>query len=279
MSQPQQQQDPPGTEEEMAPNADHGETSYKGSGRMAGKATVITGADSGIGRAVAIAFAREGADVLIAYLDEHEDAQETARHVEEAGQKAVLLAGDLSKREDCYALIDKAVEEFGRVDVLVNNAAFQMNHETLEEIPDDEWDYTFATNITAMFHTCKAALPHMPKGGSIINTSSINSDQPVPTLAPYAATKAAIVNFTASLAQLLGPKGIRANSVAPGPVWTPLIPATMPPDKVESFGTDTPLGRPAQPAEMAPVYVMLGSDESSYVSGARIAVTGGKPII
>jgi len=279
MSQPQQQQDPPGTEEEMAPNADHGETSYKGSGRMAGKATIITGADSGIGRAVAIAFAREGADVLIAYLDEHEDAQETARHVEEAGQKAVLLAGDLSKREDCYALIDKAVEEFGRVDVLVNNAAFQMNHETLEEIPDDEWDYTFATNITAMFHTCKAALPHMPKGGSIINTSSINSDQPVPTLAPYAATKAAIVNFTASLAQLLGPRGIRANSVAPGPVWTPLIPATMPPDKVESFGTDTPLGRPAQPAEMAPVYVMLGSDESSYVSGARIAVTGGKPII
>ena len=279
MSQPPQQQTPPGTEEEMAPNADHGETSYKGSGRMAGKATVITGADSGIGRAVAIAFAREGADVLIAYLDEHEDAQETARHVEEAGQKAVLLAGDLSRREDCYALIDKAVEEFGRIDVLVNNAAFQMNHETLEEIPDDEWDYTFATNITAMFHTCKAALPHMPKGGSIINTSSINSDQPVPTLAPYAATKAAIVNFTASLAQLLGPKGIRANSVAPGPVWTPLIPATMPPDKVESFGTDTPLGRPAQPAEMAPVYVMLGSDESSYVSGARIAVTGGKPII
>jgi NAD(P)-dependent dehydrogenase (short-subunit alcohol dehydrogenase family) len=279
MSQPAQQQDPPGTEEEMLPDADHGETSYKGSGRMAGKATIITGADSGIGRAVAIAFAREGADVLIAYLDEHEDAQETARHVEEAGRKAVLLAGDLSKREDCYALIDKAVEEFGRIDVLVNNAAFQMNHETLEEIPDDEWDYTFATNITAMFHTCKAALPHMPKGGSIINTSSINSDQPVPTLAPYAATKAAIVNFTASLAQLLGPKGIRANSVAPGPVWTPLIPATMPPDKVESFGTDTPLGRPAQPAEMAPVYVMLGSDESSYVSGARIAVTGGKPII
>ena len=279
MSQPQQQQDPPGTEEEMAPNADHGETSYKGSGRMAGKATIITGADSGIGRAVAIAFAREGADVLIAYLDEHEDAQETARHVEEAGQKAVLVAGDLSKREDCYALIEKAVDELGRVDVLVNNAAFQMNHETLEEIPDDEWDYTFATNITAMFHTCKAALPHMRAGGSIINTSSINSDQPVPTLAPYAATKAAIVNFTASLAQLLGPKGIRANSVAPGPVWTPLIPATMPPDKVESFGTDTPLGRPAQPAEMAPVYVMLGSDESSYVSGARIAVTGGKPII
>jgi NAD(P)-dependent dehydrogenase (short-subunit alcohol dehydrogenase family) len=279
MSQPQQQQDPPGTEEEMAPHADHGETSYKGSGRMAGKATIITGADSGIGRAVAIAFAREGADVVIAYLDEHEDAQVTARHVEEAGQKAVLVAGDLSKREDCYALIEKAVDELGRVDVLVNNAAFQMNHETLEEIPDDEWDYTFATNITAMFHTCKAALPHMRAGGSIINTSSINSDQPVPTLAPYAATKAAIVNFTASLAQLLGPKGIRANSVAPGPVWTPLIPATMPPDKVESFGTDTPLGRPAQPAEMAPVYVMLGSDESSYVSGARIAVTGGKPII
>jgi len=277
MSQPPQQQTPPGTEQEMAPDADHGETSYKGSGRMAGKATIITGADSGIGRAVAIAFAREGADVLIAYLDEHEDAQETARHVEEAGRRAVLMAGDLSQREHCHALIERGVQEFGRIDVLVNNAAFQMDHETLEEIPDDEWDYTFATNITAMFHTCKAAVPHMPKGGSIINTSSINSDQPVPTLAPYAATKAAIVNFTASLAQLLGPKGIRANSVAPGPVWTPLIPATMPPDKVESFGTDTPLGRPAQPAELAPVYVLLGSDEGSYISGARIAVTGGAP--
>ena len=280
MSQPPQQQDPPGTEEEMAPNADHGETSYKGSGRMAGKATIITGADSGIGRAVAIAFAREGADVLIAYLDEHEDAQETARHVEEAGQKAVLLAGDLSRREDCYALVDKAVEEFGKVDVLVNNAAFQMDHETLEEIPDDEWDYTFATNITAMFHTCKAALPHMPEGGSIINTSSINSDQPVPTLAPYAATKAAIVNFTASLAQLLGPKGIRANSVAPGPVWTPLIPATMPPEKVESFGeSEAPIGRAAQPAELSPAYVYLASNESSYVSGQVLGVTGGAPLI
>jgi NAD(P)-dependent dehydrogenase (short-subunit alcohol dehydrogenase family) len=230
---------------------------------MAGKATIITGADSGIGRAVAIAFAREGADVLIAYLDEHEDAQETARHVEEAGQKAVLLAGRPVQARGLLRAHRQGRGGVRRVDVLVNNAAFQMNHETLEEIPDDEWDYTFATNITAMFHTCKAALPHMPKGGSIINTSSINSDQPVPTLAPYAATKAAIVNFTASLAQLLGPKGIRANSVAPGPVWTPLIPATMPPDKVESFGTDTPLGRPAQPAEMAPVYVMLGSDESS----------------
>ena len=279
MSQPEQQQTPPGTEDEMIPDADHGETSYKGSGRMDGKATVITGADSGIGRAVAIAFAREGADVVVAYLDEHDDAKETARHVEEAGRRAVLVPGDLSDREQCKALIAKSVEEFGRIDVLVKNAAFQMNHETLEEIPDDEWDYTFATNITAMFHTCKAAVRHMPEGGSIINTSSINSDQPVPTLAPYAATKAAIVNFTASLAQLLGPKGIRANSVAPGPVWTPLIPATMPPDKVKDFGTDTPLGRPAQPAEMAPVYVMLGSDESSYVSGARIAITGGKPII
>ena len=279
MSQPEQQQTPPGTEDEMIPDADHGETSYKGSGRMDGKATVITGADSGIGRAVAIAFAREGADVVVAYLDEHDDAKETARHVEEAGRRCVLVAGDLADRAHAKTIVPKALEELGGIDILVNNAAFQMNHETLEEIPDDEWDYTFATNITAMFHTCKAAVPHMPEGGSIINTSSINSDQPVPTLAPYAATKAAIVNFTASLAQLLGPKGIRANSVAPGPVWTPLIPATMPPDKVKDFGTDTPLGRPAQPAEMAPVYVMLGSDESSYVSGARIAITGGKPII
>ena len=273
------QQRPPGTEAAMARKPDHGEESYRGHGRLAGKATVVTGGDSGIGRAVAIAFAREGADVLIAYLDEHDDAKDTARLVEEAGQRAVLVAGDLSTAEGCRNVIDRAVGEFGRVDVLVNNAAYQMTHESLEEVTDEEWDHTFATNIDAMFRLCKAALPHMDSGGSIINTSSINSDQPKPTLLPYATTKGAIANFTAGLAQMLGERGIRVNSVAPGPIWTPLIPSTMPPDQVEKFGKNTPLGRPGQPAELAPVYVLLASDEASYISGTRIDVTGGKPVL
>lgn len=279
MSQPAQQQDVPGVQSKMTPKPDCGEDSYRGSGRLTGKAAVITGADSGIGRAVAIAYAREGADVLIAYLNEDQDAQDTARLVEQAGSKAVLVRGDVSQPQHCRDIIAKAVQEFGKVDVLVNNAAYQMNRTSLEEIPDDEWDYTFATNISAMFHLCKAAVPHMAPGSSIIGSSSVNSDNPSPTLAPYAATKAAIANFTASLAQMLGEKGIRANSVAPGPIWTPLIPATMPPEKVASFGTDTPLGRPGQPAELAPVYVLLASDEGSYISGARVAVTGGRPIL
>jgi len=263
----------------MDPKPDHGETSYRGSGRLAGKKAVITGGDSGIGRAVAIAFAREGADVVIAYLDEEQDAQETAQLVKEAGRQAVLFAGDIAKRETCEALVGKAVEAFGRIDVLVNNAAFQMNHETLEEISDEEWCHTFDTNITAMFRITKAALPHMQPGASIINTASVNADTPRPTLLPYATTKGAIQNFTGGLAQLLAEKGIRANTVAPGPIWTPLIPATMPPEQVESFGGQVPMKRPGQPAELAPVYVMLASDESSYVSGATVAVTGGKPII
>jgi NAD(P)-dependent dehydrogenase (short-subunit alcohol dehydrogenase family) len=263
----------------MDPVPDCGEKSYRGSGKLTDKVAVVTGGDSGIGRAVAIAYAREGADVVISYLSEDSDAEETAGYVEEAGRKAVLIAGDVSDPQHCRDIIAKTVEEFGRVDVLVNNAAFQMNHETLEEIPDDEWDHTFATNISAMFHLCKAAVPHMRPGASIIGSSSVNSDSPSPTLAPYAATKAAIANLTASLAQMLGPKGIRVNSVAPGPIWTPLIPATMPPEKVEQFGDDTPLGRPGQPAELAPVYVLLASDDGSYVSGARVAVTGGRPIL
>jgi NAD(P)-dependent dehydrogenase (short-subunit alcohol dehydrogenase family) len=278
-SQPAQQQRPPGTLEQMQPRPDHGEESYRGSGRLAGKAAVITGGDSGIGRAVAIAFAREGADVLIAYLDEHEDAEDTARYVEQAGRRCVLVAGDLSDRAHAHSVIPKAVEAFGRVDVLVNNAAFQMTHESLDEISDDEWDHTVALNLTAMFTLCKDAVPHMRPGSAIINSSSVNSDMPSPTLAPYAMTKAGIANFTASLAQLLAEKGIRANSVAPGPVWTPLIPSTMPEEKVESFGQQAPLGRPAQPAELAPVYVLLAGDEASYVSGARVAVTGGNPIL
>ncbi|MEU1718747.1 MULTISPECIES: SDR family oxidoreductase [Nocardiopsis] len=263
----------------MDPRPDHGEESYRGSGRLEGKAAVITGADSGIGRAVAIAFAREGADVLIAYLDEHDDARETERWVREAGRRAVLFPGDLADPARCRALVAKAVEEFGRVDVLVSNAAFQMTHETLEEIPDEEWDHTLATNLSAFFHLAKAAVPHMRPGSSIIASTSVNSDSPPPTLLPYNATKAGIANMAATLAQMLAPRGIRANSVAPGPIWTPLIPSTMPPEQVEGFGSQVPMGRAGQPSELAPVYVMLASDESSYVSGARIAVTGGKPVL
>jgi NAD(P)-dependent dehydrogenase (short-subunit alcohol dehydrogenase family) len=279
MNQPPQTQDPPGTQSAMTPRPDCGEESYRGTGRLAGKTAVITGADSGIGRAVAIAYAREGADVLISYLSEEEDAQDTARLVREAGRTAVLVPGDISSAQQCREVIDRAVSEFGHIDILVNNAAYQMTHESLDEISDEEWEHTFATNISAFFYLVKAALPHMPSGGSIIGSSSVNSDMPSPTLAPYAATKAAIANFCASLAQLLGPKGIRVNSVAPGPVWTPLIPATMPEEKVAEFGSDTPLGRAGQPAELAPVYVLLASDEASYVSGARVAVTGGRPVL
>jgi NAD(P)-dependent dehydrogenase (short-subunit alcohol dehydrogenase family) len=279
MSQPPQQQQPPGTQSAMEPRPDCGEESYQGHGRLAGKRALITGGDSGIGRAVAIAFAREGADVLISYLDEHEDAADTARYVEQAGRRAVVVAGDVSDPQHCRDLVDRAVADLGGLDVLVSNAAYQMTRESLEEIPDEEWDHTLATNLSAMFHLCKAAVPHMEPGSTIIGSSSVNSDNPSPTLAPYAATKAAIANFCASLAQLLGERGIRVNSVAPGPIWTPLIPSTMPPEKVEQFGGNTPLGRPGQPVELAPVYVMLASDEASYVSGARIAVTGGTPIL
>jgi hypothetical protein len=279
MNMPTQQQQPPGHESDLTPKADHGETSYQGSGKLLGKATLITGADSGIGRAVALAFAREGADVLIAYLNEHEDAQETARLVEEAGRRAVLVPGNLAEPDHCRSIVERAVQEFGRIDVLVNNAAFQMTRESIEEIPDEEWDYTFQVNITAMFHICKAAVKHMKPGSSIINTTSINSDNPKPTLLAYAATKGAIANFSAGLAQLLAEKGIRVNSVAPGPIWTPLIPSTMPPDQVESFGSQVPMKRAGQPVEVAPAYVLLASDQASYISGARIAVTGGTPIL
>ena len=278
-SQPEQQQTPPGTLGQMDPKPDHGEESYTGSGKLTGKRAVITGGDSGIGRAVAIAFAREGADVLISYLDEHEDAQDTAKYVEQAGRKCVLVPGDLSDRAHAKTIIPKALEELGGIDVLVNNAAYQMTHESLEEIPDEEFDLTVGLNLGAMFTLCKDAIPHMQPGSAIINSSSVNSDMPSPTLAVYAMTKAGIANFTASLAQLYAEKGIRANSVAPGPVWTPLIPATMPEEKVASFGQQVPLGRAAQPAELAPVYVLLASDEASYVSGARVAVTGGNPIL
>jgi NAD(P)-dependent dehydrogenase (short-subunit alcohol dehydrogenase family) len=279
MNQPEQQQDLPGRTGEMQPRPDHGEESYRGCGKLVGKATIITGADSGIGRAVAIAFAREGADVLISYLNEDDDAQETAKWVEQAGRKAVLVPGDVSQVAHCRRIVDTAMQEFGRIDVLVSNAAVQYSHQSIEEIPEEEWDRTLATNLSAFFYLTKAAMPHLKSGASIIATSSINSDQPTPQLLPYDVTKAGLADMVAALAQLLGPRGIRANSVAPGPIWTPLIPSTMPPEQVKSFGQQVPMQRPGQPAEVAPVYVLLASDEGSYVSGARIAVTGGKPIL
>jgi len=269
----------PGTQHIMNPVPDCGEESYVGHGRLAGKIALITGADSGIGRAVAIAFAREGADLVISYLDEHEDAKATAEWIEKAGRQCLLIPGDIADKEQCQAVVDKTIERFGRIDVLVNNAAFQMSHETLEEVADEEWVRTFDINITAIFRITKAALKHMPEGSSIINTSSVNSDKPKPTLVPYATTKGAIANFSAGMAQLLGERNIRVNSVAPGPIWTPLIVATMTEDDIKNFGSQTPLGRPGQPAELAPLYVLLASDDGSYISGARIGVTGGTPIL
>lgn len=275
---PKQKQNPPGKEADLKPLADHGETSYKGHGKLKGKKAIITGGDSGIGKAIAIAFAREGADVLISYLGDEEtkDAKDSAKYVTEAGQKAILVKGDIRKENHCKKIIEKAVKEFGRIDILVNNAAFQMARETLIEIPAEEWIKTFDTNIHPMFYLSKAAEPYMKKGSSIINTTSVNAYSPTPVLLPYAATKGAIQNFTANLSQILltAGKGIRVNAVAPGPIWTPLIPSTMP--DPENFGKDTPMGRPGQPVEVAPVYVFLASDEASYISGATIPVTGGR---
>ncbi|MDQ1230184.1 MULTISPECIES: SDR family oxidoreductase [unclassified Sphingomonas] len=277
--QPEQQQDMPGETEAMTPRPDHGEHSYIGHGKLTGKKAIITGADSGIGRAVAIAFAREGADVVISYLSEDEDAAETQRLVEQAGRSALLIPGDVSDPAHCRTIVERAVQTFGRVDILVNNAAHQASFQAVEDISDEEWEVTFATNIHAMFYLVKAALPHMGEGASIINTTSINADKPNQQLLAYATTKGAIHNFTAGLAQMLAERGIRVNAVAPGPVWTPLIPSTMPPEAVKSFGEQTPMGRAAQPAELAPPYVMLASDEASYISGATIPVTGGTPFL
>jgi NAD(P)-dependent dehydrogenase (short-subunit alcohol dehydrogenase family) len=276
---PKQQQPMPGFTANMDPVPDHGETSYRGSGRLIGKRAIITGGDSGIGRAVGLAFAREGADLLISYLNEDQDAQETKRLVEEAGRKAVLVAGDLQDAAHCRNIVDTAVAEFGGIDILVNNAAHQATFKEIQDISDEEWELTFRVNIHAMFYLTKAAVPHMKPGSSIINTASINSDTPNPALLAYATTKGAIQNFTAGLAQLLAEKGIRANVVAPGPIWTPLIPSTMPEDTVVNFGKQVPMQRPGQPAELATAYVMLADPLSSYVSGATIAVTGGKPIL
>ncbi len=276
---PRQTQDLPGLTGAMDPRPDHGEESWRGAGRLEGMAALITGGDSGIGRAVAIAFAREGADVAISYLNETEDAADTARLVEEAGRRCLRLPGDIADPGHCRAIVERVVRDFGRIDVLVNNAAHQQTFERLEEIPDEEWRRTFAVNLDAMFYLAKAAVPHMGEGASIINTASVNADKPNPTLLAYATTKGAIQNFTAGLAQMLAERGIRANCVAPGPVWTPLIPASMPGEKVSEFGAGYPMGRPAQPVELASAYVMLAEPMSSYVSGATIAVTGGQPIL
>lgn len=273
-----QDQDPPGETKHMDPRPDHGELSYEGNNLLRGKIAIITGADSGIGKATAIAMAREGADILIAYKDsiEDEDANDTVDWVTKAGRKAILFKGDIRSEDTCKELIDLAVQEFKHIDILVNNAAYQMSYKTIEEISAEEWNKTFEVNLSAMFYLVKHALPHLRAGSSIINTTSVNAYDPNPTLIPYAASKAAIQNFTSNLAQkfLEDNKGIRVNAVAPGPVWTPLIPSTIP--EHEHFGDNTPIGRPGQPAEIAPVYVFLASAAASYISGATIPATGGR---
>ena len=279
---PEQQQEPPGTEGQLRPRADHGEESYQGSGRLADRAALITGGDSGIGKAVAIAFAREGADVAISYLGgvEEQDAADTERLITDAGRNAISIAGDIQHEAFCRTLVDQARDQLGGLDILVNNAAWQVCGDSIEGVTTDEWRRIFRTNIEAMFHLSKAALPHMREGGTIINTTSIQAFTPSPELLPYAATKGAILTFTKALAQDKGvlERGIRVNAVAPGPIWTPLIPSTMPAQKAAKFGENTPLGRAGQPAELAPVYVFLASPESSYITGEVIGVTGGRPL-
>jgi NAD(P)-dependent dehydrogenase (short-subunit alcohol dehydrogenase family) len=274
-----QKQPMPGSTGKMDPRPDHGEESYKGSGKLKGLKAIITGGDSGIGRAVAIAYAREGADVLIAYLSENDDAQEVKGLVEREGRKAVLVSGDIHDPKHCRAIVERAIDELGGVDILVNNAAHQATFKDIGDISDEEWQLTFEVNIHAMFYLTKAAVPHMKPGSAIVNTASVNSDMPNPILLAYATTKGAIQNFTGGLAQMLAEKGIRVNAVAPGPIWTPLIPSTMPEEAVKSFGTQVPMKRPGQPAELATAYVMLADPLSSYTSGTTVAVTGGKPFI
>ena len=274
----EQPQSFPGRTGTMNPEPDHGERSYKGSGRLAGKVALITGADSGIGRAVAIAFAREGADVAISYLDERHDAEETEHWVKEAGRRALLLPGDMTQSAHCRDLVERAVSGLGGLHVLVNNGAFQKPFQSVEECSDDDFEKHFRTNVFAPFYLIKAALAHLRPGAAIINTASVNTKHPSPHLFAYGATKGALGNLTISLAQLLAEKGIRVNAVLPGPIWTPFIPAGMEPEAVKTFGSKVPFGRPGQPAELASAYVMLASDESSYTSGALVTVAGGMPI-
>lgn len=275
---PEQKLPYPGLESDMEPRPDYGVETYTGSGQLKGRKAIITGGDSGIGRAVALAFAREGADVLISYLNEDSDASETVRVVEDAGQRAIAVPGDISDEAHCQSLVNQAVQEFGGLDILVNNAAYQMNRASIQDISAGEWDHTFRTNIYAMFYLCKAAMPHMQPGSAIINTASIQAYQPSSNLLDYASTKGAIVTFTKALATEALEQGIRVNCVAPGPVWTPLIPATLPAEQTAKFGQQSPMGRPAQPAELAPIYVFLASQASSYIAGEVVGVTGGKPL-
>lgn len=265
----------PGKTGRMSPEPDHGEQSYKGSGRLAGKVAIVTGGDSGIGRAVAIAFAREGADIALSYLDEQKDAEAVQGWVEKAGRKCLLLPGDMGAASHCRDMVEKTMSAFGAIDVVVNNEAFQHPNEGLEEIDDEIFEKHFRVNVFAPFYLTKAALKHMKPGGSVIVTSSVNSKHPMPSLFAYSATKGALSNMVLSLAGMLAEKGIRVNGVLPGPIWTPFIPAGMDEAAVKSFGSNVPYGRPGQPAELAPSYVMLASDESSYTSGALVVVAGG----
>ncbi len=276
---PAQEQEMPGSTAAMRPRPDHGEATYKGSGRLKGRKAIIAGGDSGIGRAVAIAFAREGADILIAYLNENEDAQEVKSLIEREGRKAILVEGDLRNAEHCREVVKRAATDLGGVDILVNNAAHQATFGDIGDISDEEWRLTFEVNIHAMFYLAKAAVPLMKPGSAIINTASVNAYMPNPILLAYATTKGAIQNFTGGLAQMLAEKGIRVNAVAPGPIWTPLIPSTMPEEAVKNFGKQVPMQRAGQPAELATAYVMLADPLSSYTSGTTVAVTGGKPFI
>ncbi|WP_374273670.1 SDR family oxidoreductase [Actinoplanes sp. M2I2] len=273
-------QDPPGSTAAMPDRPDHGEESYRGSGRLSGRKAVITGGDSGIGRAVAIAYAREGADVLISYLpEEEEDARDTAQYIEKAGRKAVLVPGDIRDQAQCRAIVDRALSELGGLDILVNNAAYQMAQPGgITDITDEQFDRVMKTNLYAMFWLCRAAVPHLEPGATIINTASVQAYQSSAHLLDYATTKGGIVAFTKALAEDLAEKGVRVNAVAPGPIWTPLIPATMHEEKIKTFGEDVPLGRAGQPAELAPAYVYFASQESSYTTGEVLGITGGKPV-
>jgi NAD(P)-dependent dehydrogenase (short-subunit alcohol dehydrogenase family) len=274
---PPQEQEHPGHESEMRPQPDYGETSYFGLGRLTGRVALVTGGDSGIGRAVCLAFAREGCDVAIAYLEEHDDAQQTKRVVEAAGQRALVLPGDLADERHCKEIVDRTAEELGGLDILVNNAAFQGKAvSSIEEMSSDRIERAFKTNVIAMFHTVKAALAHLKPGSTIINTTSIQSYEPSPGILDYAVTKGAITNFTQGLSRELAKRGIRVNAVAPGPVWTPLIPQSFEAEHVAEFGKQSPLGRPAQPVEVAPAFVFLACNESSYVTGEILGVTGGQ---
>jgi NAD(P)-dependent dehydrogenase (short-subunit alcohol dehydrogenase family) len=275
---PAQKQDFPGSEEQMQPKPDSGAQSYQGSGKLKDKVALITGGDSGIGRAVAIAYAKEGADVVISYFNEHEDAAETVKEVEQAGRKGLALSGDIQDEKNCQLLVNKTLDEFKKLDILINNAAYQKTVKSITEITTEDFDRVMKTNVYAMFFLCRAALPVMQPGSSIINTASIQAYQPSPNLLHYATTKGAIVTFTKALSGEAIKKGIRVNAVAPGPIWTPLIPSTMPEERVSEFGADTPLERAGQPSEVAPVFVFLASEDASYITAQVIGVTGGKPL-